>query len=535
MCVVLTASFVGCTTSPEAHLLEVSGLGPARVEYGDLLHVSGAGFPSGRDALLHLDGVIVRPAEGAHDVDFTLAARAVSPERVEARVSEELLTRLGGGTFRGRVVVSFRAAAAEAAPVLGVRDGLVVLFVAPTGVRLGTELVHARAATALLSFLGAQPTADAEADGVRVDHVDKDGRAAAIGLRVGDVIIESDGAMVTSLGDLAPAAGVRAVRWRVARVGESAPLTLTFSLRGLGGAPDPEWSWAAALVAFVWLFVLLRFAPTAKLVGAAHRRLCVAARVRTSRADLAAAAVAGMAAVALAAPPHLPSGVDVVSVFGLLFALRLVSASRGGADGCRARLLRALTLELAAGMALAALLIHAGTTRFAGLASAQSLAPLTLGALSGPVPLVAALLWLRVACVPEVRLLPRAPAAFDGDSARRSFAVALVTLAAFGGASSTVAGAHHVLAALVLGPVAVLLSLVAARLRELGPLPSVRTLAIGAGTLAVALGLAAVPMPLAMDALFARGCVALVFGTLLVAGVGVWRVPNAAPFRPIER
>jgi hypothetical protein len=516
-------------------LLEVSGLAPARVERGDLLRIVGAGFPSGRSARLRLDGIVRRPAEIERTVDVTLTARAVSPERVDLRVDDALLGRLGGGgTFRGRVEVEFDAAVPSAEPVSGAHDGVVVLFVAPTSARLSTELAHARSARELLAFLGVLRTSEADTDGVRLERLEAGSRGAAAGLRAGDVVTESGGALVTSIGDLAPRRATRSLSWRVTRTGESAPLPLTISLRGLGGAPDPEWSWAAALVALLWLALLFRVAPTARLVGVAHRALCTARRAATSRADVVGALLAGGLAALVAAAPRLPTAVDFVALYGALVALRFTSAFRGGALGRRGRLARALSLEGAAGLALTALLAHAGTVRFAGVAAAQALAPLTFGLLAGPVSLVASLLWLRVACVPASAEASGREVLFDGESTRRSLAVALLALVAFGGASSTDVGAHYALGALVVGPLAIALSLSSSRFRGLGPVHRPKALLLGVGTVSVALGLVAVPLPAAVDDLLAKACVAVVLGAALLAVGSLWRRPSAAALRAAE-
>ncbi len=537
----------GCARTPSVRLLDVNGVGPARIESGELLRVSGSGFPSGRSARVRLDGVVTRPAETSRPVALVLDARAVSPERIEARAGHALFAQLGGGgTFRGRVEVEFSAAVPGAEPVSGASDEVVVLFVAPTVTRLSTELLHARDAHELLAFLGARPAYEADTDGVRLEHVDGNGRAAAAGLHAGDVIVESEGAIVASLGDLAPPRAARVLRVRVKRAGESAPLALTLTLRGLGGAPDPEWSWAAAFVALFWLLALLRFAPTARLVGSAQRQLAAAARLVTTRGDLLGALLAALFAAALAAVPRLPSAIDAVSVFGALFALRLVAAARGSRADRRARIGRALTLELSAGGALAAILVDAGTTRLAQLAAAQSLAPLALGALAGPVPLVAALLWLRVACVAEplaasavaeprvARAVAAARTSIDAEFVRRALAVALLALVAFGGASSTPAGAPHALGATIVAACALLLSLATSRLRALGPVSLPRVAAVGGAVALASLALVLAPPSAAIETMASRACVALVFGAVFVAGITLWRRPASGPLRVVE-
>jgi len=537
----------GCARTASVRLLEVTGVGPARVESGELLRVSGSGFPSGRAARVRLDGVVRRAAESPRPVALVLDARAVSPERIEARAGDALFAQLGGGgTFRGRVEVAFAAAVPGAEPVSGASDEVVVLFVAPTAARLSTELVHARDAHELLAFLGARPAYEADTEGVRLERVDANGRGAVAGLRAGDVIVESEGVIVASLGDLAPRRAARVLRVRVKRAGESAPLALALTLRGLGGAPDPEWSWAAALVALFWLVALLRLAPTARLVGAAQRQLAEAARAGTTRRDLVGALLAALLAAALAAVPHLPRAIDAVSVFGALFALRLVAAARGGRQDRRARIGRALTLELTAVGALAAILVGAGTTRLAQLAAAQSLAPLTLGALAGPVPLFAALLWLRVACVSETRTASgvaearaastsaEASFAIDAELVRRALAIALLALVAFGGASRTPAGAPHALGAAIVAGCGLLLSLATSRLRALGPVSLPRVAAVGGAVALAALALVLAPPSAAIDTMASRACVALVFGAMFVAGIALWRRPALAPLRVVE-
>jgi len=510
----------GCGAPPPARLLEVRGLGPGRVERGEMLRVEGAGFPAGREGRLALAGVVRRPAEAPRAVSFTRAIHAVSAERAELRVDDALLDGLGGGgTFRGRLEVSFDAAVAGAEAVTGARDGVVVLFVPPTSLRFAGELARDRATVALFDFLGVTPETELDADGVRIVAVAADGRAESAGLREGDVVKESEGALVTSSADLAPPPGARALHWKVARAGEAAPIALTLSLRGLGGAPDAEWSWAAAFVALVVLAALLRFGPAVPDLGALGDTLWTRLRARPTRRELGVALGAAFCGALCCGP--LPPGVDAIAALGALAALRGAGVVAGGVmrerAGLRARAVSALARELAAALALGALLVSAGTARFAGVIAAQGAAPLGLGALAGPAALLAAGLFVRLACVPDTEAGTR-----GSESVRRALAAALFAVCACGGGFG--AGAMPWGAAIV-ALAAGVVAWGAGRLSALTVAQLERVLGLASATFAGSVALAVWPLSAVSAAMVGAATGAVGMG-LVVALIAAQRAPS---------
>jgi hypothetical protein len=513
----------GCGAPPPARLLEVRGLGPGRVERGELLRVEGAGFPPGREGRLALAGVVRRPAEAPRAVSFTRSLHAVSAERAELRVDDALLDELGGGgTFRGRIEVSFDAAVAGAAAVTGARDGVVVLFVPPTSLRFAGELARDRATVALFAFLGVTPETQLDADGVRIVAVAADGRAEAAGLREGDVVRESEGALVTTSADLAPAPGARALHWKVMRGGEAAPIALTLSLRGLGGAPDAEWSWAAALVVLLVLAALLRYGPAAPDFAAVGEALRGMVRVRPARRELGIALGAALSAALLCGP--LPVGVDAIAALGALAALRFAGVVAGGRAGLRGRVLRALGRELAGWLALGALLVSAGTSRFAGVIAAQGAAPLGCAALAGPGTLLASWLWLRLVCTPD----DAETATRGSEAVRRALAAALLAVCACGGGFG--------LGAMVWSAVGVALaaggaSMIAERLAALPAMRGGTAVGLGLGVFLGSVWLAARPLPAVFAAMLGAATLAVGGGLVVMA----WSALRTRPALPALR
>ena len=511
----MTVAFAmaGCGAPPPARLLEVRGLGPGRVERGELLRVEGAGFPAGREGRLALAGVVRRPAEAPRAVSFTRAIHAVSAERAELRVDDALLDGLGGGgTFRGRLEVSFDAAVAGAAAVTGTRDGVVVLFVPPTSLRFAGELARDRATVALFDFLGVTPETELDADGVRIVAVAAEGRAESAGLREGDVVRESEGALVTSSADLAPPPGARALHWKVVRAGEAAPIALTLSLRGLGGAPDAEWSWAAALVALVVFAALQRFGPAAHGLSAMGESLRTLTRGRPTHREFGIALGAALGAALLCGP--LPVGVDAIAGLGALAALRGAGVVAGGRAGLRRRAVSALARELAGWLALGALLVSAGTARFAGVIAAQASAPLACGALAGPVTLLASWLWLRLVCTPD----DAQTATRGSEAVRRALAAALLAVCACGGGFGLGAMPWSAVGvALAAGGV----SMVAGRLVALPAMRGGPAMGLALGVFLGSVWLAARPLPAVFAAMLGAATLVVVVGLVVTAWVSL--------------
>ena len=93
---------LGCAEAPESELLSVNDVTPPRVEPGQMLHVTGSGFPPGGVATVRVRGMMHRAGHEPSELQFELEGRAASSERVDAHFDDELLRRIGERAARNR-------------------------------------------------------------------------------------------------------------------------------------------------------------------------------------------------------------------------------------------------------------------------------------------------------------------------------------------------------------------------------------------------------------------------------------------------
>jgi hypothetical protein len=308
----------GCAPDRAADLLSVGAVGPAWIEPGVEVWLTGEGLPVGRTPRVRFRGRVHQPGMAPRVVEVQAEGQVVSAERIRLVVSERLVRAMGGrGTFEGHVRVEL-----DGAPGFGVVFGStpeVSLDFAATGRdALADDMARARDARAWLREVGVTLDEDAHAEGLAVAEVTPDGPAAAAGVRGGDVLAWADGVTLHVLGDLGGGSGegprhLRARRSGVEGVVKLAVMPPVPATRGPGGM---AWWVAALLVLLAW------FGPAARVFDgvawALARRISRPPRLRDLPA-LALAVVAAVATLALspvARPPLLALTVAVAS-FGL--------------------------------------------------------------------------------------------------------------------------------------------------------------------------------------------------------------------------
>jgi hypothetical protein len=263
----LAASLAACAPRTQAELLEVSAVGPARIEPGHRLRVSGNGFPPGRAAHIRIEGVARRPGQEDREVAVEIEGRAVSSEEIEARFTRSALDALGGrATLTGRARVAFDAT--DGGTVIG-RSPEITLDVMPSAIDgLDREIALRQSAVMLVQSLGlALGEESPERDGLPVESVDEGSPAARAGIAPGDRIVTFGGVRAHALSDLAPAPGASRAVIQLARDGELAPFEVRIALdapRGLSPA-----AMHLLAIAFAWLLAIALFlAPSASIADA---------------------------------------------------------------------------------------------------------------------------------------------------------------------------------------------------------------------------------------------------------------------------
>ena len=362
----LVPLLVACAPESSAELLGVSGVQPERLEVGQRFRVRGAGFPTGRDARVRIEGTLHAPAREPREVSAELRASVVSAEVVEASIDEALLAALGGwGTLHGRAVVG--VASAGGGEVVG-RSRPLTLEVA--GARsLERDLEERRAGSELAEQLGldlGEPAPD-EA-GLGIEAVAPGSVAARAGLVATDVIVSASGVRLRGVGDLAPAPSASTTLLEVRRVGEAARFQVQLPLPRTSGVPAEAGLWLP--IAIGWgMLVLLLWSPLASVAHGVGSALRPGSWTRRDAVVLGAASVA-FAGCALALPRLSPSApVDLVLV--LIVALRLAAAGLSSSGAWRARVLDV------AGAGLAGLAIFVALGSTAALAGSTSVGALS--------------------------------------------------------------------------------------------------------------------------------------------------------------
>jgi NADH-quinone oxidoreductase subunit H len=349
-------------------LLRVTEVTPREVEVGDRLAIGGDGFPPGRSARVTFRGTLHRPGERAErGAEIVTQGTVAGPERVDVAFDESLQALFCGAgdraahvTFEGEAEVAFASASPGQPPVAGVlRD--VVLDVRPpwSAGQAAREADGAR----VLALLGVHAGAASHETGLPIEAVDPGSRAAAAGLRAGDVVTRADGVRVASAGDTLPAPGEREASFAVYR--GTAEITVAVPVAGVAGSAPDDLRFAILVVLAAIAFVVFFAAPAPggveALLQGAVARLRASARARRADARSAWGESWGGAVQALA-PSGLGAVIDVAACAALLvlpFGEYLIAAK-----------LDVAMLFVAAGAGLAAAALGGTRSAWGGLRAA---------------------------------------------------------------------------------------------------------------------------------------------------------------------
>ncbi len=196
-CLLVALGIVGCGRDVRVELLEITAIGPDRIEPGRRIEIDGRGFPVGADATLHLRGTLHQPGR-AHDVELSIPVEIDAVEHAEALVTGAMLDELGDdgrGTFRGEATLLVPMANDAHGVVSGTFSDLVL------DLRPSADDDRALDTRELDAWWGLTLAEDPEL-GLRVTEVDPAGRAAALGVAEGDALIGVDGMRIFDARDL---------------------------------------------------------------------------------------------------------------------------------------------------------------------------------------------------------------------------------------------------------------------------------------------------------------------------------------------
>jgi hypothetical protein len=398
--------------------VRVLELAPHDVEVGDRLTLIGDGFPSGKAARVVFRGTLYRPGMApVYGAQVAATGNVVTPERVEVEFNEgaeRLFASTADGlvhtTFEGDVEVGFAAAAVGAPPVSGVLAGT-TLDVRPSIAADDAE--HGRDGAQVLLALGIQATP--VGSGLSVDSVQRGSRAEAAGLATGDVLARFDGVRVASRADVVPAPGERQATLRLFRGREV--LERSVSVEGVAATLPFARTRGLVLVLSALVALFLFAAPLPVPIARRLQRAATRLRSRLGPAPTTTArtwlralgtivsdawpssapvAVADAAAIGLLStfsfgPTLVATRVDVALLFGMA-----ASALTAAAWACQSTTWRGLRCaaqvawqHVPSAVALATVIVGAGSLKFQEIARAQGGLPWEWLAFRNPATLVA--------------------------------------------------------------------------------------------------------------------------------------------------
>lgn len=282
----LAALVLGCSSQNTGPgLLQLTELSAREVGRGDKLEISGAGFPEGRIARLTFRGDVFRPGRlAAHDVELSIPARTSTPHVLEATIPEEFVSAFCGrddaahATFRGDVTAAFAPRKSGAPPVAGSLQG-VVLDIEPSHESEDNRALASQEGHRFAAFLGVTVSADGNGP-LRLQRVDPQGRAAAVGFAAGDVIEELSGVRVGEIGDLVPPPRARTARISLHRGGVSEGAVMAVDVAEFKPGTLSDLTPALALVGSALLLLLLALSPLGRF--STWLALAISSRSRAS-------------------------------------------------------------------------------------------------------------------------------------------------------------------------------------------------------------------------------------------------------------
>jgi hypothetical protein len=230
----------------------------------DELELVGSGFPEGKSARVAFRGDLYRAGSKVEqDVEIVARTTSTSPRSLSLVMTEVLRKAFTGPeedakhtTFRGDIEVSFAPKKAGSAPVVGVLSDVVLDVEAPL-VSPTLQKQRDQTASEALAFLGIELRELECGSGCVVAGTV--GRAAAAGLRTGDVLVDLDGVTVKSSWDLVPSSTRRTSRLSFRHGGAGPVVVRELDVQGYRSAAPSELGPAVGIIGFA-VAVLLLFA-----------------------------------------------------------------------------------------------------------------------------------------------------------------------------------------------------------------------------------------------------------------------------------
>lgn len=247
---------------PGTNLITLTGLSPKDLGPADELEIQGVGFAEGKSARVVFRGDLYRPSSRVErDVEIVARTTSSSPRSLSVAMTDKLrgaFTGIGDNakhtTFRGDIEVAFAPNRTGSAPITGTLQDIVLDIDAP----LVSETLQRQRddeAARALAFIGLG-LRGAELGGCCVVG-SVEGRAQAVGLASGDVLVDLDGVTIQKEYDLVPSGRSRAARITFRRGGSGPYITRELDVQGYKFAAPSELGPALALLGCFAMWLLL--------------------------------------------------------------------------------------------------------------------------------------------------------------------------------------------------------------------------------------------------------------------------------------
>ena len=261
---------LGCSDlSAHPDLVQMTGVSPQVVEPGDMIQISGHGFPEGATARISFSGDVTRSGQVPKPgVEVVVRTHDTVKDTITLAVNEELETAFCGNgdaaahaIFRGQINVAFAASKNTMAPVSGSLKG-VTLEVLPRIRSVQSDNERRRLAQQALTFLGISLVDGGQADCCTVAATE--GRALLAGIKPGDRLLDFDGIPVRSPLDLVPAGRNRTSSLSITHDDSEHPVVRTVDVQGFRWTVPSELAPTFAVMLLMLGFMLGFASPIRK-------------------------------------------------------------------------------------------------------------------------------------------------------------------------------------------------------------------------------------------------------------------------------
>jgi NADH-quinone oxidoreductase subunit H len=274
----LVAAF-GCERRDIPQLVTVAEVAPPIVDVGDVLVVTGQGFPTKKEARISFRGTLYRGMESP-EKRFSLEATGVSQSdtTIEIPMTEGLRGRFGNTgdsaahvTFKGDIEVAFPAITPGALPITGTLKETQLDVRAPRE-RKSAETQRLAEGDRVLALLGIEIEADTPpSGGLLVTKVAAGSAAESAGIVPADVLTAMDGLSLLDRGDVAPTGKQRFLTISLRHGAEARIVDRQVSLRGYKAPATADLLGVALVLALAAGVVLFFLSPGPSLLAFADR------------------------------------------------------------------------------------------------------------------------------------------------------------------------------------------------------------------------------------------------------------------------